>query len=802
MMDTPPSKQLIISWPGQQMEVPLDAPLVRLGRSDEGNEVIIDHPVVSRHHAMLKWTNDGYLLIDGQMRDNQHVLSTNGLFFEGRRVVEHKLQNGDILRIPDRAGNFIILMYFDDTVAPPAETTSIELDHEITIGRDKRNDLVLPQPTVSAFHATIFPKENGHAIRDLKSNTGTFVNGWSISQVDLHIGDLVQIGPIRLRYETNQLVSIDPDQHGIRLEALKLRKQINEGQFWQTRSKTLLDNVSLAIEPGEFVAIVGMSGSGKSTLLNALNGSARPEGQVFVNGYNLYRYNDVYQRSIGYVPQDDIIHADLKVAEALFYVARLRLPPDMPMSEIDAHIEQVLQQVGMLDQKNMLVKKLSGGQRKRVSIAVELIADPGIIFLDEPTAGLDPGLEKKLMFMLKQLARAGKTVIMITHTTVNITDCHLVAFMAMGGRLVFYGSPYEALDFFKVDDFALIYNKVELEPDKWFKAFQRSPYYQTYIQTRLADRLDPQKSTTTATPHIPKEDSGLFRRFKVVARQTHILTQRYLTILTRDKRNLLFLLLQAPVIAFFLYLVINDTTIFSICQQELIKPSDPPNCEITFQNIADIQKYLFILACIATWFGIINAIREIAKELPIYWRERLVHLSVTAYVSSKLILLLGLSIIQTSLLVLPLHFFVPFATQVALIKVFLTITLTIFTSSCFGLFLSAVIQKENRVMSIVPIFLIPQIIFAGIIFPFHESKIASFLSMITFSRWSVEALGSTLKLSLLHEAIQLYTPSPKLPFPFEASDLMKHWAVLIFFAVLSIVGTIVALKFLDKQRSS
>ncbi len=803
------NKQLVISWPGHQMMAPLVEPVVCLGRLQDGNHIVIKYSVVSRYHATLKWTQNSYQIIDGQIHNGKHQPSSNGLYFRGKRIKEKKLENGDIIRIPDRNQNFVSLMYLDRSAAPPTSIESIRLDQEVNIGRDKNNTLPLNDPTVSRLHAVISPSDDkGHILKDLGSGNGTYVNGQRVSQVELKKYDVIQIGSIQLRYDGAQLIPADLRREGIRLEALDMRKQV---KVTDIDYKILLNNVSLAIQPREFVAIVGGSGTGKSTMLDALNGFRPTEGQVLINGDNLYQNFDAYRQSIGYVPQDDIIHHELTAEEALEYVALLRLPPDTPNEEIRERIDDVLEQVAMSNKRTLLVKQLSGGQRKRVSIAVELIADPGILFLDEPTSGLDPGLDKKMMFTLKQITNSGKTVILVTHATGNITECDLVAFLAVGGRLVFYGSPKDALTFFNVDDFAEIYNKVEREPDKWFEAFRSSTYHDIYIKKRLgfvcpncgkpakvdqelcnnckhnlasAGRKDWGKKVAGK-----KGGDNLPQKMTTFIRQTTILVRRYLTMLVRDRRNFLFLLLQSPIIALLLFLVI-DPGLFG----------KDINTEVS--DVASIQKMLFVLACIATWFGFINSVREIVKELPIYRRERLVNLSISAYVFSKLMVLLGLGIVQAFMLVLivALRSNFPWTGSTFLpgpLEIFVTIVLVIFTSTCFGLFLSAVIGQENRAMSIMPLFLIPQIVFAGIVFTLDSG--AKLVSLITFSRWGIEALGSTVNLPALGKLASYSMPIGELPFEFAHTPayLLQNWGILVGFALLSIVLTIFALKHRD-----
>ncbi len=829
-------KQLIVSWPGHQIVVSLAEPIVRLGRSRKDNHIVINYSVVSRYHATLRWKKDSYHIIDGQTDNGEHQPSSNGLYFRGKRIKERKLENGDIIRIPDRNENFITLMYFDRSVAASTRAERVRLDREVNVGRDERNTFSLSDPLVSHFHAIISPAPGkGHILRDLNSSNGTYVNGQHISLAVLKENDVIQVGSFQLRYDGTHLIPVDLRREGIRLEAIKVRKQVKVKKAKPTDSgyKVLINNVSIAIHAREFVAIVGGSGAGKSTMLDALNGFRPAQGQVLINGDDLYQNFDAYRQNIGYVPQDDIIHRELTVEEVLKYVARLRLPPDTSNGEIKERIDIVLEQVAMSDKKTLTVKQLSGGQRKRISLAVELIADPGILFLDEPTSGLDPGLDKKMMFTLKQLANAGKTVILVTHATGNITECDLVAFMAVGGRLVFYGPPREALTFFEVDDFAEIYNKVEQESDKWFGAFQSSTYYETYVRKRLGfscpncgkpikgtqkfcvqcghDLPAIQKQVQREKPTTPKSGDSLPKKLKTSLRQMVILTQRYLTMLVRDRRNLLLLLGQAPLVAILLFFVIGSQNLFIPCVGYTLDPASNAykneqglKCALSMDDTGDIQKVLFILACIAIWIGVFSASREIVKELPIYRRERLVNLSISAYVFSKLVVLFGVSIFQALVLVLMVHLWSRFPPQGVILpgvaEIFITIALLTFTAACFGLFLSAVVGREDRIMSVMPVFLILQIVFAGIVFtvtPFEEHRGTSIVSLGTFSRWGIEAMGSTVNMPALWKATQSGGGQRgELSFAFDHAPnyLLQNWAILIGFTLLSIALTIFVLK--------
>ncbi len=239
-------------------------------------------------------------------------------------------------------------------------------------------------------------------------------------------------------------------------------------------SRRILDDISITVMPGELVAVVGGSGSGKSTLINCLNGfEPATSGRVYINGEDLMANYSTFKSRIGYVPQSDIVHDNLRVQSMLRFVAKLRLPEDVTDFEIEKKIFDVLQIVGLSEHRSKLVKKLSGGQRKRASIAVELISDPSLFFLDEPSSGLDPEAETALMKQLRKLSRdRGKTVLCITHTLQNIALFDKIIFLAPGGRLCFFGTLSEALDFFSVSHLTDAYELITEDPSGYVQAFK------------------------------------------------------------------------------------------------------------------------------------------------------------------------------------------------------------------------------------------------------------------------------------------------------------------------------------------
>lgn len=666
-------------------------------------------------------------------------------------------------------------------------------------------DVDLGSPSVSRRHALVERAGAGHALRDLGSTNGTFVDGQRLTRpVLLRAGAVVQIGPYRLVYDGAALAQ--HEQAGaLRIDAAGLSQEVRWGRF-------ILRDASVSIAPRELVAFVGGSGAGKSTLMKALAGYApATHGRVLVNGDDFYEHLDAYRMLLGYVPQDDTLHRELTVERALRYTARLRLPADTSRAEIAERIARVLDEVEMTAHRKKRVDQLSGGQRKRVSIAAELLADPSLFFLDEPTSGLDPGLSKKMMLTLRRLADAGRTVVLVTHATADIMGCDQVAFLAEG-RVVYFGPPAEALAFFGVPggDFADIYGKLDGLGDPgdapgwataqgdlageyaayhhqhaedgppslallWEMRYRRSPYA-ARVTRRLGEAAPASASARRAARPRRRGISAL--------RQLLVLSRRYVDLLTGDPKNLLILLAQAPVIAYLMTLAMRSDAIVG-----------------AKANAYDAKTVLFMLSTVAVWFGIINAAREIAKESAVYRRERLAGLGVGAYVLSKVLVLAVIVAAQSAATIAVIGSDVRFpAMGVAMeahAELFVTTSLTSLAGLGVGLFLSAWARTPDRAISLVPLALIPQILFSGVLFPFGSGVSATrALSWVTVSRWAMDAYATTINLTKLPPP-----PHPAVPeWASTRANLELRWQILGAFAGVCVLLTCATLWARDEDR--
>jgi ABC-type multidrug transport system ATPase subunit/pSer/pThr/pTyr-binding forkhead associated (FHA) protein len=711
---------------GKVLQIELNKPQHIIGRDRNSVDLVIpeDWQVIGRCQAVLRKEGEDYRIYDGDGTQP----STNGLYFHHSRITTdtgYLLKNGSEIYIGQNPQNQALLKYYNPanpviTTKPGLQSISLK-NRSVLIGRDINATLSLEAHTISRHHATIDTDAQGRYILRDHSINGVFVNGQRVnSSILLSPGATIRIGPYTLVIRGDELQILDQGDQ-IRLDACNV--------VLETKGKRRLDDVSLAIEPGQFVALVGGSGAGKSTLMRSLLGTEQiTKGVIYLNGEDLRNNFNIYRFSIGYVPQDDIIHRELTVAEVLTYAAKLRLPPDIDVAEV---VEKTLTDVEMSHRRNARVSELSGGQRKRVSIGVELLADPKLFFLDEPTSGLDPGLDKKMMQLLRKLADQGRTVILVTHATANIKLCDRVVFLGQGGRLCYFGPPDACLRFFGVkEDFADIYNQLE-KPETVIdqaQKFYSSDDYRHYV----VNHLSPGNQTSQINAGN-KQGSGIY-----FIKQLNILAQRYFQIQQRDRINLALALLTAPIGISFIIIALKDI-------HPLILPAKP---DATLAPLA--LRVLFVFTCAALWVGLSSSLQEIVKEAAIYMRERLVNLSLFAYLGSKLAILSGLALLQTlliSLIVLGLFK----SPQPQLISWYLGLSITTFltllTSMSLGLLISAIVKNSSQANSALPLLLILQIIFSGVLFKMQG--LGSKISWLMLSRWSIGAYGTLVNINAM-----------------------------------------------------
>ena len=387
---------------------------------------------------------------------------------------------------------------------------------------------------------------------------------------------------------------------------------------------------------------------------------------------------------MGYVPQQDIVYDTLTVEQMLTYAAKLRMPEDSTDEDISQRVNEVIGDVELEGREHLVISQLSGGQRKRVSIAVELLADPKLFFLDEPTSGLDPGMERNMMRLLRKLSNKGKTIVLITHATANLHLCDKVTFLGYGGKLCYFGPPSGALKFFNVTDYTDIYDLISKQAEFFQQKFIQSHYYSYYHA--LSDKK----------PVLTKKEKGPERS---ALKQLGILSSRYLKLTLVDKQRFFFIMVQAPIIALLLGLVADRDA---------------------FEYYESSKEVIFTIASSAVWIGLLNSIQEITKESVIYKRERTVNLKLFPYMMSKLFVLGLMGFLQSVIFVLIFMQILDLPDTELMgylpLEIMLSFFLTVFASTAFGLVISTMVSNSDRAMGLTPIVLIPQLIFNGLVF--------------------------------------------------------------------------------------
>ena len=535
----------------------------------------------------------------------------------------------------------------------------------------------------------------------------------------------------------------------------------------------ILNHVSCEIGSNEFVAVIGGSGAGKTTVMNAMSGfDNKISGTVYCNGIDLQRNINRLKYMIVFVPQQDIIYENLTLGRMLYYTAKMKMPSDTSREEIKNRIYKVLEMVDLTERKNTYIRKLSGGQKKRASIAVELLADPGLFFLDEPTSGLDPDTEQSLMHTLARLSKTeGKTIITVTHTIQSIHLCDKVIFMGAGGRICYCGPPSEMLEYFGKKTMVEIYNELASNTEAW-----NGYYLQNYYRERE------QKQNL----EVKEEHTGSNRKTKQVSamRQCLVLISRYFELIWNDKQRLLLLLIQPVAIALLLSVVAVDET---------------------FINYEDTRSIMFALSCSGIWIGLFNTIQEVCKERPILKREYMGNLRLWAYILSKYIVQGVICFVQATLLSAIFLAMMKHSAKAGLyfqkpgMEIWITVMLTIFASAAMGLIISSVMKNGDRAMAVAPFVLIIQLLFSGVLFELSDS--AMIISKVTVSRWSMECLGNITNLNKLPSRLAPQGIHEVEDFYVRTTTHLRHtWEILALTAVICGVISVIVLRSLKRDQ--
>ncbi len=773
-----------------------------IGRNPDSH-VRVNNPTVSWDHAVID-ASGGRLFVED-------LGSANGTYLDDERIppktrvplsLRRNLRLGPVA-VPwqtaaEKSGPISVLRLAGraKVAAGPIPVSG----REISVGRDPANDVVISDPSVSARHARIFRQGAGYLVEDLDSSNGTFVNGQKITEArPLNPSDTIVFGRVEAGLD---LAETQWAEGGVTLDAVSLERRV---RLSDKRIVKVLDSFSLSVAAGEIVAIMGPSGSGKTSLLTTLAGYTPPDsGEVLFNGVSLYRNYEAFKARIGYVPQEDLLHGDLTVRECFTAAARLKLG-EASEADIRRLVENVIADMGLSAQADDIIgtarkRGLSGGQRKRVNIGLELLSSPGLLFLDEPTSSLSSKDARTVMSLLRKLADQGRTILLTIHQpgkkVLAMID-HL-AIVDVGGKLAYYGPTRLAAQYFEKHLDAL---KVPLDessenvadyvleaidatkkpnpekPDFWRDRFGESAFFRQFIAERQNGPLE-----KAATPAGGGPRSGFLKQLLVLSR-------RYAFVKSRDIGGTGTALLQAPIVALVLCLL-------------FLKATD-----------IEVGMALFFLSTAALWFGTSNIVREVVCEWPIYLRERMAFIKILPYLFSKMFFMGLLSAVQCLTLLLIAGWGIHLKGSYP--AFFGILFLTALVGSALGLVISCLVRTEMHAVVLLPLVLLPQILLGGGIekigdmipkntektsLEYMAGKAARVLADASPLRWSFEAMvlledGKRKNVSIPDPAHPPATHSSLASFhTFEKDGIARDVTVLGVFALVFTALAAFALK--------
>lgn len=764
------------------------SPTLVVGRDDDA-PLRIDLPVVSGRHAEVR--------LRGGALEIRDLGSTNGTFVFGRKVSEWTpvpldatVQLGSYRLRPDQ------LEAWRRALAPASGRTDaglakVPLAGTLTIGRDPASDLVLDHATVSWHHARLDVRDGVVTLTDLRSTNGVFVDGQRVSAATVSPASVVRLGSVPLKLESGGVLAPKHYKGEIRLDALGVTRRLDASHG----GRVILDDVSVTIYPGEMVALMGPSGAGKTTLLEVLTGQRRPSsGTVLVNGADLHAGG---VERIGYVPQEDVMHRDLTVYEVLYYAARLRLPGDLPDASVREHVERLLARMGLAHIRDTLiggehVRGVSGGQRKRVNIAIELITEPPLLFLDEPTSGLDATSTLEVLSVLRSLADEGKTIVMTIHQprveAFRLVD--MVLLLAKGGKLAYFGpsvpgvveyfskrskAPFRsdsnpadfALDVLDPRDAAH-----QRAPEEWQADYRSSETHHAYVAARRGEQATVELSNPGGSGQPP---SALAQSWTMVRR----LCQRK----ARDRAALTLQVLQPLVVGAVLMATFHGLEWPVVANSDLTL-SDPlfASQAAGLQASNKAHAIVFLIAATTFWLGCSNVARELVAERAVFRRERMAGLSVGAYLCANFLVQALAGCAQVGILFAlgwapELHASFPEAAGLGV--------LTLASGIGVGMWVSSLARTEVTAISSLPLLLLPQLLLAGYIQSYKDlGDGLRLLSSAMPVRWGFESM-----LDLEYRSARPLFSDVEDVIGFANAELPYAPLVLVGFIVVTLLGT-------------
>lgn len=522
--------------------------------------------------------------------------------------------------------------------------------------------------------------------------------------------------------------------------------------------KRILSNLSLGVKRGEFVAIVGCSGAGKTTLMNILSGYSLPSrGHVYIDGIDITKEEEYFKGRVAYVPQEEILDKTLTLYKSLEYSLKLRVK-GIKKNEVKSKINNILKMLELSHVKNTLIKNLSGGEKKRASIATEMLSDPDLFLLDEPTSGLDANIEKKIMTKLREIADTGRTIIITAHTVSNLNLCDKIIFMGTEGRICYYGPYEEIFDYFKVKEFVSIYDILKDDSASWYKKFN-SENKDIEIETNIKDEKMPRV--------------GFFS-------QTATLVKRYVSSLVNNKFMLILLLGQALLMGFLICLATE--------KESLLNPLT-----------ASMMCAAFTMA--SMWLGLFNTIQEIVKERDMLKKEYMSGLNFASYIFSKIIVVSILCLYQAAACVTIVYYHLDPRPETPLVfstlgGLIINFFLVAFSTSIIGLFISSLVKDTKTTLILSPLYMMIQMLFSGMFIPFVD--LTKYISYFTTGRWGYETFGTISNLT----TYGVLEPGKNF-FKFTNEHLLSIWGILISTALIFLTASIFAINktILSKKNS-
>lgn len=712
---------------------PADSP-IEIGRGLERG-INLDDPLVSRRHARLEYEREWVLVDTG---------SRNGVWRDGHRVdrtvvdgmvrlgLGHE-SDGTRLTVTVRPTGPLPGPAANLDTALPARTSS-----SMTIGRDPSCDMVLADAMVSWHHARLVPDGHSHWLEDLGSTNDTVVNGARIQRLQLRDGDQILIGNSNLVYADGRLAPVEGEGFVVDDASLTIRG-----------GRRIVDSVSFSLTRPSVIAIIGPSGAGKSSLLRMATGQISPSsGSVTLNGATMTSHRHAHRGQVGVVPQYTVAHSALTARQALEYTARLRLASDVSRSEMHQLVSDILGRLGLAPHADTALSRLSGGQQRRVGIAMEMLTDPSMLILDEPTAGLDPSLVLQIMTVLRGLADSGKQVLVVTHDLDHLDLVDKVLVLQAGGSPSYFGPPSGVFQHFGTTN--------------WAETFDRLATPGAAFRTPTVPRSD-------QPLHLPATRRGM----RAVVVQTLVVLQRQLRLIATDPLYLA-LLVGMPLALGALALAVPG-------DDGLARPQDPASAEAT--------RLLVLLIVGGAFLGISSPIRDLVGERAIYAHERDAGLSSGAYLVAKASVFFSVAVIQCLLLVGLVLTFRPSPADALVLgspglEIGAAVVATALSGVALGLAISSRVATTEQTMPPLVLSVMGQLVMCGGLFPIDGRGPLAILSWAFPTRWTYAAAGATADLNNL-------TPSA------DPDDLWMHststWVgCMLLVAVLTAVLLVLA----------